>query len=166
MRALEGGDIKGRGGYVLIPPSVHPSGHVYRAVQDAAPILSVSALADVLPDPPAEPTPPAPELTRVFSAGNLWPRTTVERIKAGVDILSLLPPAHKTGSHWYMTHCPFHEDRHESMWVDTQHQVCGCYAGCTRLPLDVIDLYARLKGTDNKEAIKELASGLPREAWD
>jgi hypothetical protein len=42
------------------------------------------------------------------------------------------------------------------MWVDTGRQICGCYAGCTPKPLDVIDLYARMQGITTKEAIHEL----------
>ena len=47
------------------------------------------------------------------------------------------------------------------MWVDTARGICGCYAGCTPKPFDVIDLYARLHGLDNRDAIKQLARGLP-----
>jgi len=158
---FEGGDIKGRGGYVLIPPSVHPSGAIYAAWDHTAPILTIRTLADVLPDPPPEPVPAPLPLTTVYRASNLWPTSTVERIHQGIDILSLLPPATKTGAHWYMVCCPFHDDRNASMWVDTERQICGCYAGCTPKPLDVIDLYARLHGMDNKAAIKELVQGLP-----
>ncbi len=156
-----GGDIKGRGGYVLIPPSVHPSGAIYAAWDHMAPIMTVKTLADVLPDPPPEPVPAPLLLTTVYRASSLWPESTVERIHHGVDILGLLPPATKTGPHWYMVCCPFHEDHHASMCVDTQRGICGCYAGCTPKPFDVIDLYARLHGMDNRAAIKELVRGLP-----
>ena len=40
------------------------------------------------------------------------------------------------------------------------HGIC-CYAVRTPKPYDVIDLYARLHGMDNKAAIKELVRGLP-----
>jgi len=160
---FNGGDIKGRGGYVLIPPSVHPSGHIYAPWDNSAPILSVQTLADLLPDPPPEPAPQPIPLTRVYGASSLWPASTVERIQQGIDILSLLPPAVQTGNHWFMVCCPFHDDRSPSMWVDTKRQICGCYAGCTPKPLDVIDLYARLNGMDNRTAIRELAKGLPND---
>ena len=34
----EGIDIRGRGSYIVIPPSVHPSGHVYRYSDDSLPV--------------------------------------------------------------------------------------------------------------------------------
>jgi hypothetical protein len=148
-------DIKGTGGYVMIPPSIHPSGPAYGAMNDA-PIIEIDELAQVLPDAPASPKPRARATVQVANISKLWPTTPVEDVLAGVSILSLLPGAEQTGPHWYMVKCPFHDDHAPSMWVDTGRGICGCYAGCTQKPLDVIDLYARLTGLTTKQAIKEL----------
>lgn len=148
-------DIKAIGGYVLVPPSIHPSGAVYGAMNDGD-ILEVDELAQVLPDAPAPPVPRARPTVQVASASKLWPTTPVEDVLASVPILSLLPDAVQTGPHWYMVCCPFHDDHSPSMWIDTERGICGCYAGCTPKPLDVIDLYARLNGLTTKQAIGEL----------
>ena len=42
-------DIKAERGYILIPPSVHPSGYVYQVYKDY-PIIEVEKLEDVLPE--------------------------------------------------------------------------------------------------------------------
>jgi len=151
------GDIKGRGGYVMIPPSVHPSGAVYTVVDDKAPILTVASLDQVIPDPPA-PVVTIPPTVSVFASSSLWPRTLVEEIKERIPILSLLPEARQTGSHWYMARCPLHQDENPSLWVDTQKGICRCYVGCNEgKAMDVISLFAQMNGLDNKRAVRELA---------
>jgi DNA primase (bacterial type) len=82
---------------------------------------------------------------------------TIEQIKARVKIEDFIPVGTKTGSTYYVGKCPFHSDAHDSMWVDTAKQICGCYAGCTTKPLDVINLYAKMMGIDNIEAISQLS---------
>ena len=47
-----------------------------------------------------------------------------------------------------------------SFWIDTTRQLCGCHAGCTPKPLDVIDLFARICSLGNDEAIRVLSRGL------
>jgi len=152
------GDIKGVGGYVLIPPSVHPSGHIYSAVDDTAPILTVKSLEGVIPEAPEPPAPRPAPLQHVAAMSALWPATLVESIKESTPILSFFPGAIPTGGkRWYVAHCPWHDDKHESLWIDVERGICGCYAGCTAKPLDVIGVYARLHGLDNKTAIREMA---------
>lgn len=156
-----GGDIKGRGGYVLIPPSVHPSGAVYEAVDSHAPILSTARLDDILPDPPEPPAPRIQPTTLVYPVSTLWPQSVLERVKEANPILSFFPDATATGGQrWYMAKCPWHVDNSPSLWIDTQRGLCGCYAGCTDKPLDSIGTHARIRGIDDKEAIRELADKL------
>jgi hypothetical protein len=157
-----GGDVKGQGGYVLIPPSVHPSGAVYTAVDDAAPILSVDSLDQVLPEPPPPPMPQPLPLVHVADAASLWPQPLVEEVKAATPILSLLPGAEQTdgSGRWWIVRCPLHDDKTPSMWVDATRGLCGCYSGCTPRPLDSVDLYARLHGLSNTDAIRDLAKRL------
>jgi hypothetical protein len=154
------GDIKAKGGYVLIPPSVHPSGHVYAAVDESAPILRVKSLDGIIPDPPKPPMVTLPTPTHVFATSSLWPATRIEQIKQALSILDFFPDAKQTGKNWYVAHCPWHDDRNESLWIDTSRGICACYAGCTQKPLDVIGVYARVRNIDNKEAVKELSKQL------
>ena len=169
--------------YALIPPSIHPSGASYQVYRDGLPMF-VRSLYDVLPKrlldkalaqkapknsaPDASITIPSePTVTTVdFDPWSLAGRTSdpnlVDKIKAQVPITSILSGWTDSGGQgrWKMTRCPFHNDRNPSFWLDTVNQVCGCHAGCTPLPLDVIDLYAKLHGIDNQDAIKELAKRL------
>lgn len=164
-------DIKSRGGYVLAPPSIHPDGSQYRAL-NAPHVVFVSALSDILPpemliQADYQPRNVAP---RPVSTGDIWDRVTnpvvlgdgiVDRIKAAVPIESLFTEQlSQTGGHHFVVRCPLHDDHNPSMWVDTDQQIAGCYAGCTSKPLDVINLYARIHDLSNSEAIRELARGL------
>ncbi len=173
-------DVKGAGGYVLIPPSVHPSGCSYTPLIDRAPILKVDTLAEIMPRNLAYPVCKAENLARGERdrsqtptdpwdlADNQRPlRSTgsdlISAIKRQKGPLDLLPNAIKTdeeGRYW-ITYCPFHEDHSPSFWVDRQRGLCGCYAGCTgNKGLDVIDLYARLHSLSNNEAIRALGRTL------
>ena len=178
-RALRdsGLDIKSQGGYVLAPPSVHPSGAEYIAVHPNAQILAISVLSDVLP---AEvlvddaPRPSGVQLPKVRppTTDDPWVAadapdhgdSIVEKIKATLTLEQFFPlrtmPA-KGGRYW-MTRCPLHDDKNPSMWLDLEAQRCGCFAGCADLSMDVIGLYARLNDLSNTEAIRVLARTVSR----
>jgi len=162
-------DIKAAGGYVLIPPSIHPSGSAYRAVDPAAPIVRVERLLDVFPFELAAPPPVRSVLPTFELAADPWTAAErpviadtdtglVSRILSGLRIEDLIPTPQHNGQRWLLTHCPLHDDQQPSFWIDTQQQISGCYAGCTTKPLDAIGLYARMHHLSNTEAIRVLAN--------
>ncbi len=166
---MPGIDLKARGGYVLAPPSVHPSGHVYTKLCGDVPVR-VEALSDILP---AELLASHTEKPKTVSSSPViindpWEhaehpispdRSLVEQIKERYRIEQFFNRLYSQKRGYYMTHCPFHDDRHPSMWVDVENQYCGCFAGCTDKPLDVIDLYARFYNLSIQEAIRLMKSG-------
>jgi hypothetical protein len=160
-------DIKSRGGCILTVPSIHPTGIPYRAVNSGAAVWFVESLSMIIPaDMLKNDRLTSPRLPRRVSMLDPWQAAmnpvrlgpdTVARVKAAYKLEDLLPVEKITGANFYLTRCPLHDDHNPSMWVNTEQQICGCYAGCTSKPLDVINLYARVNDLTNSEAIRELA---------
>jgi hypothetical protein len=166
-------DIKAAGGYVLGPGSIHPHGETYTSINPKFIFPLVDSLSDVLPanlliqDPTVQTVKQQP-------VQNLdpWARASapqilstpgadlIQKIRGKYKIEDFLPQTTQTGTHWLMTCCPFHQDAHPSFWIDTARQICGCHAGCTPKPLDVINLIARLHSISNHEAIIYLAQNI------
>ncbi len=158
-------DIKAERGYVLIPPSIHPSGFQYEVWMDN-PILRVNRLEDVLPAefmPVAESVGEStyPQYERfddpweeVWAADEI---RSVQEIRARVSILDLIKaePSDRAGR-WYVAKCPFHEDSNPSFWIDLKRGMCGCRK-CNIKEMDVANLYARLNRVSNSQAIRELS---------
>ena len=174
-------DIKFRG-YVLGPDSIHPSGSVYRALGDRLFFPQVGKLSDILPthllaavefnEIPERKTPaPVRAVAQVIhddpwaAAWTPEPTNTgpkmgaVAKIKTALRIEQFFTDLTETGQGWLLTRCPFHDDSHPSFWVSTERQICNCFTCNFPKPLDVIDLYARLYGVSNVEAIRMLAQG-------
>ena len=176
-RKLQGIDIKARWGYVLHPPSVHPSGAEYKVLQAGVPV-SIEALSDVLPasfliqqnQVQTVSGSPVKGSSQIFN-NDPWSvimhapdpdRDLIDQIRASYRIEQFFTDLEDTGGsgRWKMALCPFHEDKHPSFWLDTTRQICACYGGCTSKPLDVINLYARLNGLTNRDAIFYMAKQL------
>lgn len=158
------GDVKAAGGYVLAPPSVHPSGHVYVAADDWAPIIEVAHLADVFPFQKAQPGPQVARL-RTPTGGAVVPPgdSIIERIKERCTCADLLG-VDVAGRHHVMVCCPLHDDHNPSMIVYGNDGKCRCLAGCEGgKQLDVVDLYAAMHGiplSHETPAIAQLAAEL------
>lgn len=165
-------DIKAERGYVLIPPSFHPSGYQYQVLFNTN-ILKIHQLSDILP---SEFT-PEPEKINSKLVGNIqaqcvdspvdpWeaadraidmPVDAVARIRAALPILSLFPNAESTSrdGRWFKVLCPFHQDNNASMWIDNERGICGCWK-CNIKEMDLINYFARVNRLSNRDAILEL----------
>ena len=164
-------DVKAERGYVLIPPSVHPSGYQYEAM-NSSPILSVRKLEDVLPECylPAEMTVDEGVVIGAQyerkglpvdpfeAADNARATLSVAEIRAKISILDLMPdakPSDQSGR-WFVAFCPFHDDSNASFWIDVKRGMCGCRK-CNIKEMDVLNMYSRLHNLSNADAIRELS---------
>jgi hypothetical protein len=157
-------DIKAAGGYVLAPPSIHPSGRQYRAVNDS-PILRVDSLACVLPKPLLALAQPAPVRVPVIQSDDPWqaamnPATAsgnggkVAAILANHSLFELFPQAQKRGN-YYWTRCPLHNDHDPSLSISQDGDYGRCWAGC--LHGDYLDWFAAVNGLELMSAIEVLS---------
>jgi hypothetical protein len=154
---LEGVDIKAAGGYVLSPPSIHPSGTQYRALGEIADIVTIEDVADLLPGYAEAAQPPNPIVAvddDPFTAAmrRSTPPNSIESIKARLTIADVLG-RQSTGRTWH-TICPLHGDTNPSFVVypDNHFYCYGCGAHG-----DVIDLYSALHRVSKAAAIEALA---------
>ena len=84
-------------------------------------------------------------------------RDLITKVKDSVRIENLFKGSRSsTDGRWFKALCPFHDDHHESFWIDVQRQICGCQV-CGFKPLDAINLYSKMHGISNSEAIVALA---------
>lgn len=159
-------DIKAAGGYVLAPPSIHPSGKPYRVLSDG-PILRYGKLAAVLPSgllalaqpvTPVRPERPVPStdpwqsaMTPIVLHDGDGP---IAAIKARHSTLDLFPDAKRRGRGW-VARCPLHDDRHPSVSISEDGQYAKCWGGCAQG--DYIDWYAAMNGITVHAAIQMLA---------
>ena len=154
-------DVKARWGYVLAPPSVHPSGHVYRA--EGTQILRCEKLSEVFP---FEKTMMASmsATTEVYHTDDPYEaatrsvesceKGTIDKIKASVMTVNLVNPTSQDArGAWAL--CPLHDDKEPSLRIYPDGTFY-CF-GCQKRG-DVIDMYAALNQLTNREAIAELAN--------
>jgi len=151
----EGVDLKASGGYVLAPPSIHPSGHKYTGVGDPAQIARVGSIKEVLPE--YEPPALIAHVSRPADPYDMAMRQdcgiSVADIKATVrweDVLNVNGTARRGVM---MINCPFHQDDHASMALySDKHAHCfGCnWHG------DILDAFAGLHNLTIQEAMREM----------
>ncbi|MHC1730458.1 MAG: bifunctional DNA primase/polymerase, partial [Bacteroidales bacterium] len=160
-------DIKAERGYVLTPPSIHPSGYQYQVFMQSE-LLEIETLEDILPvifTPEPEKVQAKVDSILPDDPWAIAENADVERqarsvgeVRASINILKFFPHAEQSSrdGRWWVTLCPFHNDKRPSFWIDTKRQICGCRK-CNIKEMDVIDLYARLNNLSNRDAIKTLA---------
>lgn len=144
--------LRARGGYCIVPPSIHHSGTPYKTECNVLPLV-VESVSDILPGW-KEKTGPQGE---VISDRSLVVNPTKVKIE------DLVPPIkeHPSGAKGaYLATCPFSEkhksgkDQHPSAWVNIEEQRFGCNACWPGLWWDVVNVYAMLKNISNGEAYK------------
>lgn len=148
--------------FCLVAPS-QLDGFIYSPIDPSLPILEVSdpsrilfPLLSGLLEPHTAHNLELGGATRPAIAGDV-----ISRIKAAVPVLEIISiysdvkQSRGLDNRWRTARCPFHDDQHSSMWVDTVRQLWGCHA--CGVHGDVINFYARINNLSIKEAIRALA---------
>ena len=151
-------DVKAAGGYVLAPPSIHPSGHKYQGYGSPSQIAMITSIKDVIPEyedvpqwQPRERKPLDP-----YEAAMREPcGTSVEAVKAQWRWEDLIPLNGRARRGVTMTNCPLHSDKNASFAIYPDgHWHCF---GCGGHGGDIIDLFAAMNNLTVQEALREMA---------
>ena len=135
--------LRARGGYCIIPPSVHHSGAKYKTINNTPPMLI--KIADIVDDWEAKARPVRSNPVKPVLTGPA-------RIQDLVEIVS------KPDSRGVcQARCPLswnhnNGDVNPSAWVNLNQQRFGCHKCYPGQWLDVINLFAEIHGLTNKEA--------------
>jgi hypothetical protein len=168
--SIKGGtDVQAQGKYVVGPGCVHPSGSIYQPqgemifpmVESIDAILPLHLFPRVAPDRVQFNGAPVhidshTEYQDLFTFASM---DLISKVKASVRIESFYAGVEKSsvGNHWLKALCPFHQDKHQSAWIDTQRQLAGCQV-CGMKPMDVINVYARMHNISDRAAVTAMAA--------
>lgn len=149
-----GGEIKATG-YCLIPPSIHPSGTLYKALNPDNEIMTIGSIYDILPKDVFNGFDGTYNRKSAFDS--VWtPKADYQNdVKQSWRILHHFSHARPSGDNWYMVRCPFHDDKKASAWVNDNDNRFGCH-GCINGSMSSIDFYMKLNGCDYETAVKEM----------
>lgn len=125
VKAVEPYEVKSHGRMINIPPSVHPTGIPYKAINSPDKIKKVSNVDQLLTFSPVKLEMPRVILKDPWRLLNDDKRQLVER----VDLLALFPNAKQTDDIHWLTDCPFHGHK-DNFMLNTEIGVGYCFAGC------------------------------------
>lgn len=118
-------EIKSHGRLITIPPSVHPNGIPYRAINSPNKILTVDNINNLLTFSPVKIKKPI-----VKRNDSPW-QIKQDKPNGRVDLLELFPDARQTDDigRYFITDCPFHGHK-DNFMLDTVDNATYCHAGC------------------------------------
>lgn len=155
-------DVKAAGGYVLAPPTIHPSGHQYMAIGAIENIQRITAIEDLLPDYRIEQNQcldcqsshrdidPFDAAMREHECAGI----TAAEIKARVGWPDILPGIGDVGRRQVKILCPLHGETSPSfvIYPDGYAHCFGCdFHG------DVIDAWGAMHNLTTAQAMTDLA---------
>jgi hypothetical protein len=168
--ARSGGiDVQAQSKYVVGPGCVHPSGTQYVPVGELR-LIEVESVESVLPAAyfphvtadRVEFHRRAVEFQYIDTEYRLDPltdtRDLISKVKSSVRIENLFTGVQRssTNGQWLKARCLFHDDKHQSAWIDTVRQLAGCQV-CGMKPMDVLNVYARMHNISDRDAVTRLA---------
>ncbi len=162
-------EVKAKGSYVVVPPSLHANGNLYHLMDDTAYPLIVRSLADVLGGfyRPQVIKANTDALKQFIAQKQQNGRVSkVDAIKATFRIEKFLPETEgkqdARGRVGVRCPLPGHDDNHVSFWYSPTEQICACAKCTTQGTWDVINLYAAIHSLTNAQAIDELYQLTPQ----
>jgi len=166
-------DVQAQGRYVVGPGCTHPTGTQYVPVGELhlveVPNVETILPVDLFPRVTAETAKfngTMPEFVSTntecqndpFAQASMDAMDLISKIKASVRIETLFAGVQRSSvdGRWLKALCPFHDDKHQSAWIDTLRQLAGCQV-CGMPPMDVINVFSRMRNISVSAAVTALA---------
>lgn len=143
--------LRAKGGYCIVPPSIHHTGVEYRTWVNCHPeIITVQEIEDGILT--------GWSLKSEKNVGTTKPLGLAPGVPTiGLSITDLVKPIGQPNARGaYKAFCPLHDDTNPSAWVNPAEGRFGCNACYPGKWFDVVNLYALLEGIPNGEAYKRL----------
>lgn len=140
--------LRAKGGYCIVPPSIHWQGRPYKTLNNEKPYRV--AVDDLL----------AGWKEKQETTEHTEPMARPYLTDTKIGIADLVPPVvkHPNAKGAYQAWCPFHDDKRKggtpSAWVNPKEQRFGCNKCWPGQWWDVINVYAMLNNLTNGEAFK------------
>jgi len=126
IKSNEPYEIKSHGRLITVPPSLHPTGKSYRALNHPDSVLTIDSIEDVLTFSPVV-------LKGSVMAYDPWrvndKRQSITTDYEREDLLEMFPEAKQTDEHYWLADCPLHGHK-ANFWLDTKNNIAGCFGGC------------------------------------
>jgi len=156
--------LRAKGGYAIIPPSIHHTGARYRTVHRAEPWQTDSIDYylegwELKKQTAKLSNPGGSGFLARDDPGASMRVSQNHKIEYRIEQLIPIPENSKpNGRGAIQCYCPFHDDQTPSAWLNIQQQRFGCNSCWPGKWLDVINVIALKEGISNKEAYKQFVS--------
>lgn len=139
--------LRAKGGYCIVPPSIHHTGKPYRTACNVLPVI-IDDLSYILPG--------WQEKKTVQGESTAERRHVINPVKVKIeDLVPAVAPHPNTRGAW-LASCPFHDDNKPSAWINIDEQRFGCNACWPGLWWDVVNVYAMIEKISNGQAFSLL----------